>query len=558
VRLFFPLIVVSLLGCRKVEPPVSVTPRATECGVAEDGSRSFKILHLNDIYRIEGLADGRGGLARVRTLRKELERDCPDAVLVTHAGDALFPSLLSRKFAGEQMVDVLNRLDGATGVFDDRFYFTIGNHEFDKAKLADAAWLQARIDQSEFTWFDTNIAWKDDGNAPLIAAGHLRSNAVVDVGGVQVGLFGLTTDAKVPEYVGYIDTDYASTARTQASDLRDLGAEVVIGLTHIDARDDVAILDQLGHVGPDLILGGHDHSLQTTWVGSRPVIKGDADAARIRVVHVSVHPDGRVSVRPDGGELTLGPDVPVQDPELLTHIQDWVAKFEKAFCADDGPDCLNEIYVPAGTDLHAEETRIRRFETNFGGWIADQMREVFAEHGAQVALINSGALRLNQDIQRGTPLTRQVLEELFAFPTRMSLIEISGRTLREVIDRSVRDWSGKGHWLQVSGIAFRHDAFGETASDLAIEENGRWVPLDPNKTYRVVTVRYLLDPSMGDQDGYRMLSLKQVVRTKQDGTDLKPIVAEAWKAMPARPGFFPKDPGRICNPVTGGRCVLDE
>ena len=54
----------------------------------------FTILQINDVYKIEGLLGGRlGGLARVRTLRKRLEAE-GRPVLVLHAGDLLFPSVM--------------------------------------------------------------------------------------------------------------------------------------------------------------------------------------------------------------------------------------------------------------------------------------------------------------------------------------------------------------------------------------------------------------------------------------------------------------------------------
>ena len=63
--------------------------------------------------------------------------------------------------------------------------------------------------------------------------------------------------------------------------------------------------------------------------------------------------------------------------------------------------------------LRPEETEIRRYETNLGNWVADQARQLFPE--ANMALINAGSLRLNQDIPAG-PIRVRSLEELFAFP----------------------------------------------------------------------------------------------------------------------------------------------
>ncbi|HQZ16404.1 MAG TPA: hypothetical protein PLD86_05965, partial [Vicinamibacteria bacterium] len=94
------------------------------------------LLAINDVYRIEGLQEGTiGGLARVRALRKELEREAPD-LLMLHGGDFLFPSFASRMYAGAQMISVLNDLDGDSAAFDPRMFATLGNHEFDQRRLS--------------------------------------------------------------------------------------------------------------------------------------------------------------------------------------------------------------------------------------------------------------------------------------------------------------------------------------------------------------------------------------------------------------------------------------
>ena len=49
---------------------------------------------------------------------------------------------------------------------------------------------------------------------------------------------------------------------------------------------------------------------------------------------------------------------------------------------------------------------IRKVETNFGNWLADQAREAFAHEGAQIAFLNAGSLRLNQDLAPGATIRR--------------------------------------------------------------------------------------------------------------------------------------------------------
>lgn len=140
--------------------------------------RTTLVIGVNDIYRIEGLEGGtEGGLARVRALRKELEKEFPEALLL-HGGDFLFPSFSSRMYQGEQMVSVLNLLDGDAAAFDSRMFVTLGNHEFDRGKLADAPMLRSRMEGSQFRWLNGNISFAagQDGK-PLVASGNLLRTA---------------------------------------------------------------------------------------------------------------------------------------------------------------------------------------------------------------------------------------------------------------------------------------------------------------------------------------------------------------------------------------------
>jgi len=523
-------------------PPQAACPDAT-----------FTVLHLNDIYRIEGLADGRGGLDRVRTLRSQLEQCGP--VLVTHAGDAFFPSLLSLQYQGRQMVDVLNGLDGDFSAFDAKMVATFGNHEFDKSKLKYAPFVDELLDNSQFAWLDTNITWaKGDDGAPLIAAEHLQHELIVELGGKKVGLFSLTLDMAVPAYVSAIDRHDADLARAKTAALRAAGADVVIALTHLDAREDTALLRALGDDGPDLVLGGHDHAAMELDVDGRYVLKGAADATAVQVISVQFADEAPHFAFPPGG-VALGPDTVAQDPAVRARIDDWLARFEQDWCGDKGPGCLDTVLTTARTDVHAEELTIRRFETDLGDWVTDQMLSVFADQGSQGAILNSGSLRLNQDISAGTPITTQIVQELMPYPTGLYLIELKGSELQQVLEHSVADWTGSGHWLQVAGIAFRHDPDAGTVTDLTLLTPQGPRPIRPDETLRLVSGSYILDASVGDQDGYgALLSMDRVVDVPANNTELKDIVRAGLEATRAD-GLAVALDGRICNPQRPGPCL---
>ena len=179
-----------------------LTVLSVSCGSKKNTQPGFTILGINDVYRIEGVDKGvNGGLARVRSLRVALEKE-DEKVLLLHGGDFLFPSLLSRQYSGKQMIDVLNLMDGRSKGFDDRMYVTFGTHEFDKDKIDEAKILNSRIAESQFPWVGSNIEFKKGNNGrPLIDAEHLVDRALLRTGGVQVGLFSLTAEMSVPDYV---------------------------------------------------------------------------------------------------------------------------------------------------------------------------------------------------------------------------------------------------------------------------------------------------------------------------------------------------------------------
>ena len=258
--------------------------------------RAFTILAVNDVYRIDGVADGRqGGLARLRTLSHDLERTDGD-VLVLHGGDVLSPSFVGRLFGGAQMIDVLNHLDGDGPSFDRRLFVTFSNHEFDAARREQAALLAARVGESRFTWLSANLRFdRDDAGKPLVGGPALKKQAIVEIGGIRVGLFGLTTGIKKPAYVAMI-ADPVETARHHCDALRRAGAEVVVALTHLSVNQDKGILRRLGAAGPDLIIGGHEHTRLAAQVRGRWVINADSDAVTATVARVRLDAGGPPAV----------------------------------------------------------------------------------------------------------------------------------------------------------------------------------------------------------------------------------------------------------------------
>jgi 2',3'-cyclic-nucleotide 2'-phosphodiesterase (5'-nucleotidase family) len=534
-------------GCASTGRPAAPAPAAA---VAD--ARTVTILAVNDVYRIEGVDAGEhGGLARLRTLRAELQEAAPD-LLVLHAGDFLFPSLLSSEYRGAQMIDMLNRLDGDAGGFDQRLFVVFGNHEFDRDKAADAAMLDDRVEESEFFWLGTNVEFAagEDG-LPLVAAENLVPTALTVSNGVRVGLFGITTDTKHPAYVARFG-EPVEVARRAVRHLRDHGAEVVVALTHQTVGEDVAMLEALGDDRPDLVVGGHEHEETEEEVGGVAIRKAAAEARSASVLELGVPAGGGAPVV-NHRFVDLDATVP-EDPEIAARVEEWLVRHDREYCARlaEPPGCLAEELALARIDLVAEELEIRRFETNFGSWIADRALAAYRGHGAQIAFVNAGSIRLNQNVPAGTWVSRRHVEETFPYPGDLELLAIDGATLQRVLDHAVSDWTGVGWWLQVTGLAFRHDPATGTARDLTLLAPDGPRPIRPDDQLMVVTGSYLVDPS-GDQDGYSMLAPEQRV-PGAPRIDLKQLVVDALREAGVA-GIAPEVEGRICNAERAGPCL---
>jgi 5'-nucleotidase / UDP-sugar diphosphatase len=381
-----------------------------------------RFLLINDVYVADTLGDGSGGLARVATVRNRLADQ--GRVLFVLAGDVLSPSLLSKHHGGRQMVEALNaaKLD----------YATFGNHEFELARDT----LIARIEASSFTWLSANCTLADGSRFPKVLPWD-----TVRVSDHLVGLFGLTLQGDYRSYVRCGDPDSAAVAATDT--LTALKADLIVGLTHQTIQSDRNLLAREPRI--DLILGGHEHEAHDTVVTGRHVLKADANA---RSAQFATLWGGRGEWRQAVGLVPIDSRLP--DDTATARV---AAAWADSLRARLGPE---RVVGTAQVAIDARDAVSRNRESALGALVTDAMR---AGTGADVALINAGAMRLDDVIPAG-PVTNYQIESIFLFAdeTRIVTFPITGARLREVLEHGVSDASlGKGGFLQVSGIGFTYD-----------------------------------------------------------------------------------------------------
>ncbi len=383
-----------------------------------------RILLINDVYVADTLADGTGGLARVAEIHRRIVSEGP--VLFVLAGDVLSPSLLSKYYNGKQMVEALN----ATGLD----YATFGNHEFELKRDT----LVARIAESKFKWLSANCVERSGQAFPGVAAWDTVRKGKM---GRLVGIFGLTLQGSYDEYVKCTDPD--SAAAIVVDTLAKLGADLIIALTHQTVTADVQLLGREGRI--DAVVGGHEHEAHTVEVGGRHVIKADANARSVQFLNLW---GTKGNVRQVPRLVNVGRQIP-RDTTVQRIVNAWADSLKARL----GPDRkVGRWLVP----FEGRDAIQRRQETDLGDFVTDAMRH---GTGADVALLNSGTLRLDDELQAG-PISLWQVESFFLFPddTRVINFQLTGKRLREVLENGVSEHNyGRGGFLQVSGIRFTAD-----------------------------------------------------------------------------------------------------
>ena len=440
----------------------------------------FKILQLNDVYKIEGLEGGNsGGMARIRALRKHLESD-GTPVLVLHAGDLLYPSVMSKYLEARPMIDVMNRLDGDATKDDANLIVTFGNHEFDPS---DPKVLIDRLNESQFQWVSANTRWCNpacDQKFP-----HQADVFSVNVGDVRVDIIGLLYGLK-KSYVQSFNV--IDEAREVTETMRLDGADVVIALTHQDMADDVAMLTAVP--GINLVIGGHDHLYAQQQVGRSWITKADADAKSVIVYDVTVGPDG---VHTTPVRVVLDTTVP-KDADVDARVQYWLGELGQKLGG-------NETIGTTKNLLEGVEPVVRGRESALGNLLADVARD---QMQTDVAFVNGGSIRINDNIPPG-PITDYDMEGIFYFGNSLVAFPVTGQQLLDLLRNGVsRADAGDGRFLQISGMSFTyHPQNGKYVVNAPdVQVGGR--PLDLNATYTASTLDYLY--KNGEGDGFTLFN----------------------------------------------------
>lgn len=396
------------------------------------------LLHFNDVYEIIPVSGGRlGGLARVAALRKELARANPNT-RVFFGGDLYNPSGLGgalvdgTRLDGKQAVAVMNRV----GVD----YMTFGDHEINTVN--DEQFAQ-RLAETHFQVVSSNV-FAPDGAPFASARSTVMKNAIFTItnargDALRIGVFGLTKPIRLPQ-MAYIYLDWRVAAAEQVAALENQ-VDLLIALTHLPQADDEWLAANFSAI--DLILGGdeHQHLKVEGAPGHAPIYKADSNARSVYILDLFYDTvEGGLQIVDHLQPIT---DSLPDDPETLAETEFWVERAFATFRAAGWEP--TEVVGYAPLDLDGFEAAVRSHPTTYTHLITQAMQN--AVPGADLAIVCSWAIRLDDLLPAGSPITRYDIWRTFSYGlSSVYGVETPASLLAEILDFG-RGKVGSGSYL---------------------------------------------------------------------------------------------------------------
>jgi len=436
-----------------------------------------------------------GGLPARATLVKEI-RNRNENVLLLDAGDLNTGQSVSNFFKAEPDILGYNFMGYDAMV--------LGNHELDHPVDV----LKEQMNLAKFPFLSANV--KTRHGDPLAIPYIIKQFS-----GFKVAIFGLTTtETKVtgnPDHIKeLIFEDEIEVAKQLVPYLRKR-ADLIIALTHLGIyeglnRGSKRLASQV--TGIDLIVDGNtdtkleaplviqgtDFTHQTLivqawhwglvlgridlWIQDKRIVDFDMELIPINLKRVEKASNGQKTFSYIGKPIK-------EDPQLLALLQPYADKVDRL---------LDETIGHSKGVFENDPVRYR--ETALGDLVADAMRWYLRRFNPDFALTNSGAIRAG--IPEGA-VTRESIYNSLPFDSSVVFLKLTGAQVETLFDFIGTIKPGEGAFPQVSdGIRFTLNPKKKRCENILI--NGQ--PIDPNKSYRIVTNSYLAKGG----DGYALLT----------------------------------------------------
>lgn len=451
-----------------------------------------------------------GGMARMSTVVKQLARKHENTI-VLDAGDNFQGTFWYTVFRYNVTSHFLNLLPVDATV--------IGNHEF-------AHGVEGIVPYIKSLQSPVVIANMNDSNEPTMQD-LTRKSIIIERGGRKIGIIGaIYREVSTNSITGKLKfTDEVTAIRTEATKLRQKGANIIIVLSHCGIERDREIAKESGDY-VDIIVGGHSHSfLYSSSDGQSPgvvepiddypiiaiprsgsnrkvlIVQALAFTKFVGFLTVYFNDEGHVKYY-EGNPIYNSANIE-KDAAIENELIPWRKELEKITAEVIGKSAVDM--------LHGDQCRIG--ECLLGNLVTDaflqQTRIAFPSIRIAAAIVHAGGMR--GSLGRGNITFGDILT-LFPFTNTVDVVELEGRVLIDVFEHSIsRSWFEDrfigAYMLQVSGFQLSFNIskpVGKRLQTIRIRsmENDVYEIVEPQRFYTLTMPSFL---SQFGGDGFTMI-----------------------------------------------------
>jgi 5'-nucleotidase/UDP-sugar diphosphatase len=468
---------------------------------------TITLVHVNDTHshldawgpKDRNLDGTIGGMAKAANIIAAVRTHEPNVVLL-HAGDVFHGDLFFNAYFGVPEFQLMKELG-----FD---AMAVGNHEFDFGPDVLAGSLNAAFGSGTVPLLSANL---DMSGYPALE-NWIKPSVIKEVGGVRIGIFGMTTPDDVmnmPHPVQILGAGdpgvIMGIAGQQVGQLRAAGADVVICLSHLGFAYDQAVAANVP--GIDIIVGGHDH-----YVFERPAVVKNPDGKSTLILQAGAHYQyvGRLRFTVNGRGVKVKDYalLPVdRKVEPLPLVQAVVDDLKEGIVANYG-DVYHLKLATAVDDLETTTNpKQPRRDSAMGDLITDALR---GKTGTDIAITANGLI--SEGIFKGSivgiDLFRPVsygYDPATGLGLKIATFDITGAELVKALEFGLAYLGiNEDFFLQVSGMSFEYDPSAPIGERVVLESiRVRGHPLDPFATYTATVNEAIamLIPLVGVQVG---------------------------------------------------------
>ncbi len=343
-------------------------------------------------------------------------------------------------------------------------------------------------------------------------------------GGEKLGLIGLTpqdTDELSSPGANVKFIDPVTAVQGEVDRLIASGINKIIVLSHSGYVVDQKVAAET--TGVDVIVGGHSNTYLSntskrakgpypTMVGNTAIVSAYAYGKFLGELNVVFDDEG--NIKSAMGEPIIMDGSVTEDAATKARISELAGPLE---------EIRQKVVAQSGSTIDGNRDNCRVKECEMGDLVADAMLDRVKNQGVSIAIANSGGIRAS--IDEG-PVTMGEVLAVLPFKNTLATFEIKGSGVIAALENGVSQVEEvKGRFPQVAGLKFVWDPSVAPnqgrIQEVLVNEGGKWVPIDPDKVYGVVTNNYVRSGG----DGYKMFA-KDGMNAYDFGPDLADVLAD--------------------------------